>query len=193
MTEHDPEWSRHHTTRAGEDFRDALWLRGFDHQSVWGYDTGVNSFFAQVWRNGSTPDQPDLWLTPPAFWTSWPRALVPLVVDFTEFPALDVVRAMGLARPHPLLDEEEDLFERRAGLARDAGHPYVDGQLSALDWVLGRAAHAPSSRTGVSRSSRPSAQEVDAEAAHATGSALLAGGASRAVGVEEALLSSMAE
>lgn len=124
MTEHDPEWSRHHTTCAGEEFCDALWLDGFDHQSIWGYDTGVNSFFAQVWRNGSASDEPDLWLTPPAFRTSWPHSLIPLIVDFTEVTPLDVVRAMGLARPHPLHDEDEDLFERWAGLAGGTGHPY---------------------------------------------------------------------
>ena len=30
MTHTDPEWHRHHTTRAGQNFRDAIWLDGFD-------------------------------------------------------------------------------------------------------------------------------------------------------------------
>lgn len=70
--------------------------------------------------------------------------------------------------------------------------PLLWRQLSALDWVLGRAADAPSSRMAVTHGLRPSAHEVDAEAAFATGAARLAGGASRTVEVEEALLSSMA-
>ncbi len=59
-------------TRAGHDFRDAIWLDGYDDQSIWGYDTGVGSFFAQVWSNDSDSEEPDLWLTPPDLWATWP-------------------------------------------------------------------------------------------------------------------------
>ena len=59
------EWSRHHRITAGTDMVDAIWLDGYDQQSVWGYDTGVGSFFAQMWPNGSRSDAPELWLTPP--------------------------------------------------------------------------------------------------------------------------------
>ena len=31
-------------------FIDAIWLEGFDERSVWGYDSGIGSFSAQVWQ-----------------------------------------------------------------------------------------------------------------------------------------------
>lgn len=97
--EHDPEWSRHQDVVPGTDFRDAIWLDGFDEQSVWGYDTGVESFFAQLWDNDSDSDEPDLWLTPPTFQATSPEALVPTIVAFTEAKRIDVLRALGIADP----------------------------------------------------------------------------------------------
>lgn len=71
----DIEWSRHHRTRAGYDFRDAKGLDGHDDQSIWGYDTGVDSFFAQLWKNGSESEDPELWLTSPLLSATWPYVL----------------------------------------------------------------------------------------------------------------------
>ena len=98
----DPDRSRQHRAQAGTDFIDAIWLDGYEHQSIWGYDTGVASFFAQVWANGSDSEQPELWLTPPDHQMSWPQIIVPPLVDFTGADPLAIVRAMGIAAPAPV-------------------------------------------------------------------------------------------
>lgn len=190
MTYIDPEWHRHHTTRAGEDFRDAIWLDGYDGQSVWGYDTGVSSFFAQVWSNDSASYEPDLWLTPPDLCAAWPYVLVPLIVTFTGSTPLSVVRALGVARPAPELISDDALCSRRARCSADTGNPHAAGQARALDWVLGDSHRSPFDATPVNEAQRPTAAEVDAEAHHAAGMLTLLGGAELA-GVEEALLRSL--
>lgn len=34
-----------------------------NEQSVWGYDEQMQTYFAQLWRNGSTSDAPEVWLS----------------------------------------------------------------------------------------------------------------------------------
>lgn len=52
------------------DLRRGLPLAGWDRYSVWGFDTGVNSFFAQLWRNDDdSQGEPRVWITPGARFT----------------------------------------------------------------------------------------------------------------------------
>lgn len=189
MTDTDLTWSRHHATRAGEDFADALWLEGYDDQSIWGYDTGVNSFFAQLWSNGSRSEAPDLWLTPPDLWASWPHVLIPPIVEFTDATSLAVVRALGIARPNPRAIDTEQLLYQRDVLAGDERHAYVRGQVRGLDWMLGRALRAPASGEP-SDLATPDPAIVDAESAYATGLVYLTG-STEVVGIEDALISAI--
>lgn len=51
-----------------QDSINALLLDGWQDQSVWGYDTGTASLFAQLTRNeNSDADRPDVWITPPTY------------------------------------------------------------------------------------------------------------------------------
>ncbi|MEV4416320.1 hypothetical protein [Catellatospora sp. NPDC049609] len=44
-----------------QDSVNGLWLEGWDDKSVWGYDTGTQSYFAQLTRNGNSDDDgPDI-------------------------------------------------------------------------------------------------------------------------------------
>lgn len=171
----DTEWSRHHRTRAGHDFRDAIWLDGHDDQSIWGYDTGVDSFFAQLWTNGSESEDPELWLTPPLLAATWPYVLVPPIVAYADEEPLAVVRALGIARQAPALHCEDELVERRKRLLAEDDHPYLAGQLRALDWMLGHSTTSPSTMTLVPRGECPTAEEVDAEATFAAGMLTITG------------------
>ncbi|MCP3804265.1 hypothetical protein NLX83_33845 [Allokutzneria sp. A3M-2-11 16] len=50
-------------TRVHEDFRCPVELPGWEQMSIWGFDTGLMSFFAQLWRNSDSPaDNPRHWL-----------------------------------------------------------------------------------------------------------------------------------
>ena len=171
----DTKWSRHHRTRAGYDFRDAIWLDGHDDQSIWGYDTGVRSFFAQLWKNGSESEDPELWLTPPVLSATWPYVLVPPIVAYADAEPLAVVRALGVAHPASELRDPDELVERRERLLAADDHPYFAGQLRALDWILGHNTTSPSTMTLVRCGERPTAVEIDAEATLAAGMLTITG------------------
>ena len=43
--------------------REALWLPGWDNQSVWGFDPPNDAYFAQLWRNAAAHgSDPDIWI-----------------------------------------------------------------------------------------------------------------------------------
>lgn len=169
-----PDWSRCHGVRPGEDFYDAIWLDGFEEQSIWGYDTGTGGFFAQVWQNGSANEQPDLWLTAPMT-LPCAQALLPAIVEFTGHDPLAVVRAMGIARPNPTCVPDTELKAYLEELCQRPDNDVTAGETAACRWMLGLSDIAPSSesRTPSGDGLRPLAVEVDAEAAHATGNSYL--------------------
>lgn len=44
-------------------FREALWLPGWSDQSIWGYDEQMDTYFAQLWRDSDTNDDPTVWIS----------------------------------------------------------------------------------------------------------------------------------
>jgi len=47
------------------DLRRGLPLKGWGDRSIWGYDTGMRAYFAQLWRDdGPVTDKPQIWITP---------------------------------------------------------------------------------------------------------------------------------
>jgi len=43
--------------------RRALWLPGWEERSVWGFDTHLDAYFAQLWRDPASVDSaPDIWI-----------------------------------------------------------------------------------------------------------------------------------
>ena len=185
----DPDRSRQHRAQAGTDFIDAIWLDGYEHQSIWGYDTGVASFFAQVWANGSDSEQPELWLTPPDHQMSWPQIIVPPLVDFTGADPLAIVRAMGIAAPAPVLVDTATLRTRLADCEARTASQYTSGEIAALKWILDGGSRTPASGS-VGVDDRPDAALVDAEASHATGMVYLTHGEYMS-GLEGALVASI--
>lgn len=74
-------------------FREALWLPGWSDRSIWGYDSEMDTFFAQLWRDSDTNDDPTVWLggvDPIA--TS--RHLAEFLASATGKPLRIVMRAM---------------------------------------------------------------------------------------------------
>ena len=48
---------------AVRNFREALWLPGWSDQSIWGYDEQMDTYFAQLWRDGDVNDDPTVWIS----------------------------------------------------------------------------------------------------------------------------------
>lgn len=44
-------------------FREALCLPGWSDQSIWGYDEQMDTYFAQLWRDGDRNDEPTVWIS----------------------------------------------------------------------------------------------------------------------------------
>jgi hypothetical protein len=128
--------SRNYRVQPGRDFRDALLLPGWEQQSVWGYDTGAGGFFAQLWRNGSRDDAPEIWLSHGS--TSLypqPSCLLPQIMRAAQATAEAVVCGLGLADPTPTLRPRSEL---QAAIAQHAQQPspYNDGVRHHLQQVL---------------------------------------------------------
>jgi hypothetical protein len=82
---------------AVEDSMNPLMLEGWDDQSIWGYDSGTASHFAQLTRNGNSDAAgPDVWITPPNSPVLLePAQLAGLIAQATGHPIPTVVEAMN--------------------------------------------------------------------------------------------------
>lgn len=83
----------------------ALWLNGWDDQSIWGWDSPTHTLFAQLTRNGSSDaDGPDIWVNPrkPVL---MPETLAKIIAAETGAELAAVHAAMNEGLPpgrHPL-------------------------------------------------------------------------------------------
>jgi hypothetical protein len=163
-----PETSRNHDRKPGYEFRDGLDLPGWEDQSIWGYDEGIGSFFAQLWRNGSRSDDPEVWLSGVTKNYPWPGCVALDIVEITKQDPVAVTRALAIAVAKPRLRSDVEIRDRVEHLSATSGDAYVDGQRHALLWALGQADVCPGSRWGWT-GGVPSAEQVDAERDLVTG------------------------
>ncbi|WP_106398907.1 hypothetical protein [Actinocorallia populi] len=155
-------------------FREGLWLDGWDQQSVWGYDEGMVSYFAQLWRNGDNGDAPTIWISGMNPRYEYPERLLGAIVAATRAPALEVFRAMqrpdaapagnsparSLPR-HPIPTKAE--LQRQYASASSSDDPYPGGVADALAWLLGIGQSTAGPVTGQHASIPPTEEEIDAE------------------------------
>lgn len=83
-----------------------LTLPGWDYQSVWGWDPGAETFYAQLVREGFDPvdDGLDHWITPPAY----PRIADHAVLAETIAEVIGVQTATVRAAMNASLPDEEE-------------------------------------------------------------------------------------
>jgi hypothetical protein len=163
-----PDPTRNHARRPGHDFRDMIYLEGWENQSVWGYDEGMGSFFAQLWRNGSLSDDPDVWLSGVECPYPWPSCIALGVFQVTRCDPEMVTRALGIAEPGARLRPSHELAAEADNLSGRACDPYLAAKRDALLWVLGRAEKSPGTGLGWNRGT-PTAGQVAAELHLVTG------------------------
>lgn len=142
-----PDHSRNHTARAGHQLHDAVDLPGWEHQSIWGWNEGTGSFYAQLWRNSSSSDAPEIWLTGAQKPYPWPGSIALEIVEHTQAEPLAVVQAMGIAHPEPALRPDQEIGSLVSELiAANDPSPYSMSKMQALAWVLGTAPLSPGTR-----------------------------------------------
>lgn len=165
--------SRNHTARPGDQLHDGIDLPGWEHQSIWGWDDGTRSFYAHLWRNGSTSDAPEIWLSGVRKPYPWPGCIALEIVEHTDADRLAVVQAMGIAHPNPTLRTKAEIMQRVDELKelRDNGD-YIGGQIHALAWTQGLTELTPGTHT---KHPRPTPEQADAEHHIITGRVYLGG------------------
>ncbi|WP_125789751.1 hypothetical protein [Amycolatopsis sp. WAC 01375] len=183
--------SRNHGARPGYALHDAIDLAGWGDRSIWGWDDGIGSFYAQLWRNGSSSDAPDIWLSGASKPYPWPGCVALDIVQHTGAAPLSVVQALGIADPVPRLRDTTEITQQIDELKPlDDTDGYIGGQLYALAWTQGIETLSPSTR-GQDDHSRPAPDRVDAEHHLITGRVYLGGDAERTQafysGADEAL------
>jgi len=105
--------TRNFGAKPGYALLDSIDLDGWDERSIWGYDDGVGSFYAQLWRNPGDREAPDVWLSGAAPRYPWPGS-----------------RAAG---------ELTGAIDRLPNQGRD---PYEAGQLAVYQWAISGAGPA---------------------------------------------------
>lgn len=146
----------------GQELFDDIGLAGWDERSVWGYDAGVGSFYAQLWRNPGDGDAPDVWLSGVDPRYPWPGCLVLAVVEATGCDPLSVVRALGLANPRAALRTHSEAAGEAAPLVNSTD-AYAAGRLAALEWVMGLSGATPGGQRPWRERQAPTPEEVTAE------------------------------
>jgi hypothetical protein len=138
--------SRHYRRCRGCEFQDRLDLPGWDQRSVWGYNNGVQSFFAQLWRNGSRAGKPRVSLS--GQWPNyrWPGCLALDIIAATEQTPVAVVTALAVLDPSPRLRPADEI-EARVRTPPGAGGKFTESYRRALLWVLGKSDTCPGSKT----------------------------------------------
>jgi hypothetical protein len=163
---------RNHRCRPGDEFRDAIDLPGWDEQSVWGYDEGTSSFFAQLWTNGSSSDAPEIWLSGVTVTYPWPGSIALEIAERTRADQFEIIRALGLADPNPKTRSTDEITRKVVSVAMAADHtpdPYILGQRLALDWVAGNGTTCPGSLRSWPADQAPTPAQIDAEHHYVTG------------------------
>lgn len=92
-----------------------VFLDGWDQHSIWGWDSSIPSYYAQLTRNGNSDDNgPDIWITPPVY----PQMMLP------ETLAAAIAAATGadLNTVQTAMNESLDDGEGRIHRILNAGH-----------------------------------------------------------------------
>jgi len=137
--------TRNFGAKPGYALHDSIDLDGWGQRSIWGYDDGVGSFYAQLWRNPGDREAPDVWLSGAAPRYPWPGSLDLAVVEATRRDPVSVVRALGLADPNAFLRAAGELTGAIDRLPNQGRDPYEAGQLAVYQWAISGAGPAPGS------------------------------------------------
>lgn len=85
--------------------RFALDIPGYEEQSIWGHEEGLPDAFAQLWRNGSRSDPPEVWIIEGSL-----EGLVQQIADSVEPPRTFDEVFFLLAERDPLPHDLRDVF-----------------------------------------------------------------------------------
>ena len=182
-------WSENRDRPPGETFQARVRLLGWEAHSTWGYDAATESFVATLRRDDSDEAYELGQQGPPLRWAD---CLAAEILDRTGCDPVSAVRALGIARPRPVLRRTGDLVETLSRWLREsldeAGSGYQRGRIAGLAWIVAGTEVAPASgwRSG---GDVPAAERVDAECVLAKGRVYIGGHQPRDfyTGVEEAL------
>ncbi|MFE4263424.1 hypothetical protein [Streptomyces sp. NPDC056883] len=153
-------------TAARSSFRFALDIDGWSELSAWGYDEGLESYFAQLWRDGDPVNSnPTVWLM--GYDPRYTRRedLFAAILATTHAAPLNILRALGGDREQPpaIRPGAAPILAHRHAIARhDTDSFYLRGAAEALAWLAAEAPHGP--LTGQKSPPRgPGFLEVEAE------------------------------
>jgi hypothetical protein len=74
-------------------------------------------FFAPLWTNGSLSDSPEIWLSGVTVTFPWPGSIALEIAERTRAYHFEIIRALGLADPHPKTRSTDDIGRKVVNLA----------------------------------------------------------------------------
>lgn len=134
-------------TTARSSFRFALDVDGWSELSAWGYDEGLESYFAQLWRDNDPMDAPPtVWLMGYDPRYTRPEELFAAILATTHAPPPEILRALGGDRGQPpaIRPSIASILAHRRAIARhETDSPYLRGAAEALAWLAAEAPNGP--------------------------------------------------
>lgn len=125
-------------------FTDVVLIDGWQERSIWGWDSMMQSCYAQLWRNGSHADAPDVWLDGVTERYARPECLALRLVELIGADPLATVDGLGIGTgnepPAPLAAVEHELHT--FGGEREG---YGLGRRLGLEWLSGKSIECPGS------------------------------------------------
>ncbi len=148
----------HCTHRPGQEFRAALELPGWDHESLWGWELGA--YLLQLVPNYAAEDGPDLSIV-----DSPATGHVALrIFEFTGADPLSICRALRILPASPVASPS-DVARQRMRNAPELS----EEELTVLSWCVGEGRRCPASELAWTPGVAPTFEIVAAEQVIATG------------------------
>ncbi|MEV6956122.1 hypothetical protein [Streptomyces sp. NPDC051183] len=146
-------------------FRFALDIDGWSELSAWGYDEGLESYFAQLWRDADPANSnPTVWLMGYDPRYARREELFAAILAATHAAPTETLRALGGDRERPSAirpGAAPILAHRRAIAGHDTDSPHLRGAAEALAWLAAETPHGP--LTGQKTPGGPGILEIEAE------------------------------
>ncbi|WP_269590740.1 hypothetical protein [Rhodococcus erythropolis] len=154
--------------RPGTEFKEAVWLDGWDDQSLWGWELG--NYFLSLLPNGATDEMHPHFFGQPFSHIS---AVVAAVARVSRADPLSVCKALEILPSPGPVPSDADIISIQESARQLGGGDYVAGQVAACDWLLGRTASCPGSGLNWYVGQRPDRSIITAESEINTGEIFL--------------------
>lgn len=180
--------SRNGAAPVGESLYDAVLIPGYEDYSVWGFDEGMGSYWANLWRNDEDRDAaPSLSVGASGPLLRRPEAVMVAIAEHLGFAPVTVTQGLGLQTTRRRARSRDERLGYLASIQPGHGD-YSVGVYEGAAWLAGQASRCPVSGWPCHPGFIPGAEHIHAEVLYASGAVYLGQNLPRHRGAEQSLM-----